>query len=684
MKKAIFATILLILLAACAQQQDHGKKTAVSEFENVSKLAVEILSQNPDSLFGILDSLEAQKTYPLCVTNLVRGTSYARLSSIRFGEFYIRKALGDELHSLWPKGYYQGYYNLGAMLMMKGNLEEALKISQEAYAQLNQETDQQLKAFESSLLFIIGNCQLTLHQFEEADKTMLKCYEAMNHQLSVDTTHAAVEMVGTLSVNMAAAYFNHSPEKAMPWVERTTHILDILAKHNKQAKQPSAEPVLRAKARIIKVNAYAAIGKTDEAKQLYDAHMASPFAHHPLMLIEELTYLEKTNQWEAAADLLPAIYQLHEAMDMNYSMENLSNLAESYRVYEKAGRHAEATKMADEMASIVDSVSARQQKDDAAELAVIYSTQEKDKQIARQEATMSRQRLITYAIISGIIILALAIFIFFRHRAAKRLEVAHEELKVAYDQLEETTAVKERMASELRIARDIQMSMVPSVFPKREGLDMFAKMTPAKEVGGDLYGYVLQDNKLYFAIGDVSGKGVPASLFMAQATRLFRILAVQGMMPDEICTRMNAALTEDNQQGMFVTFFLGLIDLQTGHLAFCNAGHNPPVIGGGEDKGDFLSMKSNAPIGLWKNLEFEGEEIDTIKGHPLFLYTDGLNEAEDPKQQQFGEERMIEQLRQTQYASAEQVIKEMETMVEAHRNGAEPNDDLTMLCIHVS
>ena len=95
-------------------------------------------------------------------------------------------------------------------------------------------------------------------------------------------------------------------------------------------------------------------------------------------------------------------------------------------------------------------------------------------------------------------------------------------------------------------------------------------------------------------------------------------------------------------------------------------------------------MKSNAPIGLWKNLKFEGEEIDTIKGRPLFLYTDGLNEAEDPEQQQFGEERMIEQLRQTQYASAEQVIKEMGTMVEAHRNGAEPNDDLTMLCIHVS
>ena len=240
------------------------------------------------------------------------------------------------------------------------------------------------------------------------------------------------------------------------------------------------------------------------------------------------------------------------------------------------------------------------------------------------------------------------------------------------------------MASELRIAREIQMSMVPNVFPKREGLDMFAKMTPAKEVGGDLYGYVLVGDQLYFAIGDVSGKGVPASLFMAQATRLFRTLAAQGMMPAEICTRMNTALTEDNQQGMFVTFFIGLLDLQTGHLSFCNAGHNPPVIGGGENHGDFLKQKANAPIGLWKDLKYEGEEIESIRGCPFFLYTDGLNEAENDKQEQFGEQHMLDILRKTSYDSAKQVIDTLTAEVEQHRNGAEPNDDLTMFCIHVN
>lgn len=133
---------------------------------------------------------------------------------------------------------------------------------------------------------------------------------------------------------------------------------------------------------------------------------------------------------------------------------------------------------------------------------------------------------------------------------------------------------------------------------------------------------------------------------------------------------------------MFVTFFLGLVDLTTGHLDFCNAGHNPPVIGGGENHGDFLDMLANAPIGLWPGLEYEGEEID-IKGRPLFIYTDGLNEAENTAQEQFGDDRLLTILRNTHFDNARQVIESLQTEVELHRNGAEPNDDLTMMCIRV-
>ena len=222
------------------------------------------------------------------------------------------------------------------------------------------------------------------------------------------------------------------------------------------------------------------------------------------------------------------------------------------------------------------------------------------------------------------------------------------------------------------------MSMVPNIFPNHDGLDIYASMTPAKEVGGDLYGYLLQGDELYFCVGDVSGKGVPASLFMAQATRLFRTLAAQHMEPAEICTRMNDALTEDNEQGMFVTLFLGLVHLSTGQLDFCNAGHNPPVMG---QPPHFLNVESNAPIGLWPGIDFEGQTVSNIKGQAIFVYTDGLNEAENHQLQQFGDERLIEILSQGHFSTARQVVETLKTMIEQHRDGAEPNDDLTMLCL---
>ena len=253
------------------------------------------------------------------------------------------------------------------------------------------------------------------------------------------------------------------------------------------------------------------------------------------------------------------------------------------------------------------------------------------------------------------------------------------------EELKDTTAQKASMENELQVASGIQMSMLPSKFPDREGLDMYASMTPAKEVGGDLYNYLLKDDSLYFCLGDVSGKGVPASLFMAQATRLFRTLANQQMAPADICTHMNEALSGDeNPTSMFVTLFVGLVDLKSGHLSFCNAGHNPPVIGGGEHHGDFLTMLPNFPIGVMPGLEFQGEEIENIKGRPLFIYTDGLNEAENREYEQFGDDHLLDILRNTHFDTARQVVETLAAEVERHRDGADPNDDLTMMCLRIN
>ena len=315
-------------------------------------------------------------------------------------------------------------------------------------------------------------------------------------------------------------------------------------------------------------------------------------------------------------------YQLTDNSDMAMLVPVLTQRGE---ILEALGRYQDASSVFKKLIQVKGSVSGVETRNQLHEMNTIF-------QVDELKMAQAKAQFRNTLIIIGIVVVALVIFLIFRMIAARRLKKAHNELLVAYDQLEETTTAKERIESDLRIARNIQMGMVPHTFPERPDLDLYASMTPAKEVGGDLYGYYLTGDKLYFALGDVSGKGVPASLFMAQATRLFRTLAAQEMMPAEIATRINDALSgEDNETGMFVTMFLGLVDMNTGHLDFCNAGHNPPVLLS-DGKAEFIEMEPNAPIGLWPGLDYVGEEIDTIMDSPLFVYTDGLNEAENRQQ----------------------------------------------------
>ena len=250
-------------------------------------------------------------------------------------------------------------------------------------------------------------------------------------------------------------------------------------------------------------------------------------------------------------------------------------------------------------------------------------------------------------------------------------------------ELKETTAKKASIENDLRVAADIQMSMLPRVFPpfpERKDIDLHASMTPAKEVGGDLYSFFLLDERLYIALGDVSGKGVPASLFMAQATRLFRTLAGEGFSPEDIANRMNTSLCEGNDTMMFVTLFIGMIDLQTGQLDFCNCGHNPPMI-----DGQFITFKyKNRPIGILDGIPYHGESIPDIRGKQILVYTDGLNEAMNRQNEQLGNDRLLELMADSQALTACQVIEMLKAAVEKHRDGAEPNDDLTLLCLKIN
>ena len=240
---------------------------------------------------------------------------------------------------------------------------------------------------------------------------------------------------------------------------------------------------------------------------------------------------------------------------------------------------------------------------------------------------------------------------------------------------------KERMENELHIAREIQMSMIPKTFPpfpERKDLDMTASIIPAKEVGGDLYDFFIRDEKLFFCIGDVSGKGIPASLVMAVTRSLFRAMSAHEDSPAKIIASMNDTISDANENNMFVTFFCGVLDLAKGQLHYCNAGHNPPMIL--TDAIRMLPVEPNVPLGILKGMDFVEQETTFNYDDALFLYTDGLSEAENATQEQFGESRIEAALHGRKSSDAH--LKNIQQKVSLFVGDAPQSDDLTMLFIH--
>jgi sigma-B regulation protein RsbU (phosphoserine phosphatase) len=258
-------------------------------------------------------------------------------------------------------------------------------------------------------------------------------------------------------------------------------------------------------------------------------------------------------------------------------------------------------------------------------------------------------------------------------------------LKEYIKQLTETTASKERIESELKIARDIQMSILPKIFPpfpERSEFDIYAIIEPAREVGGDFYDFFfIDDDHLCFVIADVSGKGVPAALFMAVTKTLIKATAAPGSTPGEILTKVNHELSEGNDSCMFVTIFFGILNIKTGEILYTNAGHNPPfIIRRGEGMKDLKSGRS-VVAGAVDDLVYETEKLILEAGDALFMFTDGVTEAMNEKEELFSEERLKEGIVDLQERSAPEMVNGVKGKVISFAHGAPQSDDITMMVI---
>jgi len=672
--KLIFAAMLL---ASCGND-DKTKGLEANHCDSLIFAAGSL--KHYDEMLALTDSFETQGGISSVAANRWRGAAYYHLGQYRTAEYYFKHALeGNIVTAQDQLSYTKSARRLSELLLLKGDYEGSLEVAMPAVKKM-QETGTGSDIDYAILLNNIGICQLHLGRDEDAYESFITARGHYINRWTTDTTGRGFQeaVIGTVYTSLAYIDTKRYAD-AIYWIDRTEMLL------GKYRERPDArfEYFDEYQGRIEIMRAVAKLGmeEYDEAAKAYDAFLKTSYSKTNVGRINADDYLLEAGRFGEAADNYRYLSQMVKETGIKLTLDNIQRyLLPKLRANAGALRKDTVVAVAMQLCDALDSAIVQSKHDDSAELAIIYNTGQKEAMIAQQQADLSRQRWVSTMAALVLIVVFFSLYTYHRRKAQRHLAIAHEELQTAYDKLEETTTIKERIESELRIARDIQMSMVPNIFPDYEGLDIYASMTPAKEVGGDLYGYLMIGDNLYFCIGDVSGKGVPASLFMAQATRLFRTLASQRLMPADIANRMNAELSENNEQGMFVTMFFGLVNLKSGKMEFCNAGHNPPLL---IETGEFLEMEPNAPIGLWPELEYIGESIENIKDKLLFFYTDGLNEAENKQQQQFGDEHLQEIVRKINFETAKQVVDILNMEVERHRNGADPNDDITMLCLKV-
>lgn len=674
-------SLAVMLIQACGERKETGL-----EKNTADGLVLDAYKQKDYPLMlSLADSLEKAGELSATKAYYWRGYASDHMGKKRAAEYYWKKAESEakDFGNADEVDYYaKSASRLANLLNLKGDYDGSLKEAINAAEKL-EELGCDTTTDYVNLLVFIGCGQARFPRMEDATKKSFeRAYAKHLERISASPTQTTYKGAIAGIVNMAySCNATHQYDEALFWCERYEELLTQY-----ERRFPTDDDYLdkqRARKNIYRATALASLGQTQDSYLAYLDFRNTKFSKTPEGIYDAGEYLIEAKQWKEAADCFQRLNELVSKYHMEFSFENIQTyFLKKYEANLKAGRkdsvYAISTYICDSLNAAID----RARADNAAELATIYNTEQNETMLAENEARLLRERQIAAIVTIILIIGFFVVYALYKQKAAAKLRKAHEDLKVAYDQLEETTSAKERIESELRIARHIQESMVPTEFPQRSDFELYASMTAAKEVGGDLYDYLIIGDNLCFCVGDVSGKGVPSALFMAQVIRLFRAMVKRHYTPAKLATELNAELCEHNEDGMFITMFFGMVHLPTGKLDFCNAGHNPPILGNG-DESRFITMESNAPIGLWEGLKYTGEVIDDIRGRLFFVYTDGLNEAENTKLEQFGDEQLLSVFKRTSQLSPHEMVDTMRSEVYRHRNGADPNDDLTMLALHV-
>ena len=664
-----------LLMVACSEEE---KKAKISEADKLIETTQK--SKNYNELMKVVDSLEINGQITSTKACYWRGYACDKMKRQRLAEYYWKASLdaakestdGDEMTY-----YAKSASRLANMLSVRGDYEEGLDITTSVANKL-ESLDCDSTSDYLNILIYIGCCQEGLGTADGNADGFTKAYQ--RHMENIETYHNDVVYKDGITglINIAYDYiWAKKWQEALLWTERFGQVLS----EYEQRPDADASYIDRQLARhdIYQAIALEGLNRSEEAAKAYEKFLTTKYSNTPKGRIEANDYLTAAHRWDEAAENYNSLDDMMGETSKDYSLDNIENLVlEKYRTNLQAGRRDSAVKVAMDISNSLGQAFAKSRKIEKEEQAVIV------KNVAKMtEMQAKKNRRYQYIIVVGFIFLVLCMtgFVVLRHRMAKRMEAEYDDLKYDYDKLEADTMVKEREASELRIAQNMQKFITPSKMPQHKFFDIWSSTTAGLLEGGGIMDYTLRDGKLFFCIGEATIEGVKASLLTTVVKAQFRTAVAFDDQPDHIMAAINNAIANEGEKGVAVRLFVGSLDISSGLLRFCNANHDAPLLVSNELH--HLPVEQNIGIGEKPNWKFEPQEILMLPGTMLFLNSDGLIKAKNAQHRVFNEKRMLGCALQAMKLDArpKPFIENMLDAVHRFAGDFEQRDDIILLAI---
>ena len=681
MKKLTFFTVLLAatIIIGCEDKPTPEQIAKDNEL-------IESARKNKDygQILQLADSLERMEV--LAPTKAYYWLGYAsdRLKRMRMAEFYWKSSLDAAAKSTSDEDmdiYAKSASRLTNLLSVRGDYENALKIAIPA-AQRLEKLECDTTSDYVNLLIYIGCCQAGLgYSSESTEDGFKRAFNKHLHNIEKNHTDEAYKNAFAGLINIAyACNYTKNYNAALNWISKFGELLG----EYEQRPSTDGDYIDKQVARfdIYKAIALEGLDRKDEAAKVYEQFLETKYSKTPEGHINANDYLVAANRWEEAADNYRSLDTMWGKNKGSYSMEDIRTMMlKKYKANVLAGRRDSATAVSIQISNALDKAFEQAKRIDDEEQATIV---QKVEEMTNQRAKDERMKAWGLLGVLGLVILAFIAYFIYRRQATLRMKEAYQELEEECELLEKRTTEKAQADTVHRITHSIQQRMLPQELPQYPGLGLSTMVISSDGVSGDLYDCMIRDEKLIFCIGNPAEKDVESSMLTGMVWSLFRNIAFHEDTPEQIVTFINKALTNNSDSQMGVSLFVGILDLPTGNMTYCNAGYLTPLVL--DQEVNPLPVDDNLPVGMKSSWKYTSQELTLEKGVMLFLYTSGLAKAKNNHSRQYGNKMVRGAALQALKLNPKPdlFLDGMREAVEKYTGDTPQDSDMTMLVIRRS